>query len=127
METFSDEFSVAAERHMAAALNNLRLQSLDDAPKEIRQRILKEARDITNKNVFGEGHKTKKGVPQEQGLGSHANPTRNSIEAYIKTQTERRLGGPEEGFEENLKAMRARLTEVEEEKRAKKKDAGDDN
>jgi hypothetical protein len=121
-----DSFSVAAERHIVTALAQMRLDRLDDAPVEIRKRILREARDLTDKNVFGADHKRdRKGNPIEQGLGSHANPTQQSIEAYVKDQTQRRGGGPEEGFEENLKAVRARLAEFHAERKANK--AGDDD
>jgi hypothetical protein len=120
-----DNFSVAAERHLATQLGLLRLDRLDDAPVEIRKRILREARDITNNNVFGVGHKKdRQGNPQEQGLGSFANPTQQSIEAYVKDQTQRRAV-PEDGYEANLKAMRARLAEVNATRRANS--TGDDD
>ena len=44
--------------------------------------------------------------------------TRTSIDAYVKNQTERRVGGPEPGYEENLKRMRAELAECEKKKAA---------
>lgn len=64
--------------------------------------------EAVQKNVFGFDAKQHKGKYIEQGLGSPGNQTANSIAAYIKTQTERQ-GGPEEGYEENLKRMRAEL------------------
>ena len=60
--------------------------------------------------TFGQDYKVDaEGLPVEQGRGSKAQPTRSSIDAYIKNQTERRLGGPEKGYEENLARMEADL------------------
>ena len=39
--------------------------------------------------------------------------TAQAIEAYIKNQTERRKGGPEAGYEENLARMRRDLAACE--------------
>ncbi len=47
---------------------------------------------------------------RSKGRGSKAQPTRTSIDAYIKNQTERRGSlGPEKGYEENLARMEADL------------------
>ena len=82
---------------------------------------------MARNNVFGVGHKlNREGAPQEQGLGSFDNPTLQSVEAYQKNQTERRQGGPESGFEENLKRMKARLAAVDEQRRKDRAAAGDD-
>jgi hypothetical protein len=56
--------------------------------------------------TFGQNYKEDEdGNPIEQGRGSKAQPTEGSIQAYIKNQTERRHGGPEKGYEANLKQM----------------------
>jgi hypothetical protein len=60
--------------------------------------------------TFGQDYKVDaEGLPVEQGRGSKAQPTRSSIDAYIKNQTERRQGGPEKGYEETLAGMEADL------------------
>ena len=61
--------------------------------------------------TFGQDYKVDAdGNPIETGRGSKAQPTRTSIDAYIKNQTERRGSlGPEKGFEENLARMEADL------------------
>jgi hypothetical protein len=76
--------------------------------------------EAEEKAVFGHDVKyDEDGEPIEQGIGSFAQPSQNSIDAYIKTQTERRVGGPEPGFNENVEAMRARLAEYQAERKAK--------
>jgi hypothetical protein len=82
-----DSFSVSAERHIKKSLAELNLPSLDQAPKETRRQILKAARDIARNDVFGHGHKIGKDGPIEQGLGSWENPTQQSIDAYIRSQS----------------------------------------
>jgi hypothetical protein len=61
--------------------------------------------------TFGQNYKTDAdGNPIEQGRGSKAQPTRGSIDAYIKNQTERRgTLGPEKGFQETVDRMEAEL------------------
>jgi hypothetical protein len=61
--------------------------------------------------TFGQDYKVDaEGNVIEQGRGSKAQPTRTSIDAYIKNQTERRGSlGPEKGFQENLARMEADL------------------
>ena len=60
--------------------------------------------------TFGQNYKTDAdGNPIEQGRGSKMQPTRGSIDAYIKNQTERRHGGPEKGYEDTLERMEAEL------------------
>jgi hypothetical protein len=62
------------------------------------------------RQTFGQDYKVDaEGNVIEQGRGSEAQPTRSSIDAYIKNQTERRQGGPEKGYEENLARMEANL------------------
>lgn len=64
------------------------------------------------KATFGENYKEdRNGDPIEQGIGSKAHPSQSSIAAYIKNQTERRHGGPEKGYEENLARMQNELDE----------------
>ena len=56
--------------------------------------------------TFGQDYKVDaEGNVIEQGRGSKAQPTRSSIDAYIKNQTERRNGGPEKDYEKHLKQM----------------------
>ena len=60
--------------------------------------------------TFGQNYKTDAdGQPIETGRGSKAQPTRSSIDAYIKNQMERRAGGPEPGYAETLAGMEADL------------------
>ena len=60
--------------------------------------------------TFGQDYKVDaEGNVIEQGRGSKAQPTRGSIDAYIKNQTERRQGGPEKGYAETLERMEADL------------------
>lgn len=66
--------------------------------------------DAVDANVFGEdAPKDRKGQRREQGFGSPGNQTQQSIDAYIKNQTERRIGGPEPGFEQHVERMRKEL------------------
>ena len=60
--------------------------------------------------TFGQDYKVDaEGNVIEQGRGSKAQPTRTSIDAYIKNQTERRGSlGPEKGYQENLRAHGSR-------------------
>jgi hypothetical protein len=109
-------FSVAAERLIKQTLTEMGLQSIDEIPKDVRRNLLKRAKEIAQNDTFGVGHKTKDGKPVEQGLGSWDNPTLQSIEAYIANQTKRQPV-PDADFEEQLRKMRARLAEVEAERR----------
>jgi hypothetical protein len=78
-------FSVAAETYVRKALDRMKVESLGDLPPNIRKSLLKEAKAIVFNDVFGHGHKLgKDGRPQEQGLGSAAQPTKQSLEAYKK-------------------------------------------
>ena len=62
------------------------------------------------RQTFGQDYKVDAdGNVIEQGRGSKAQPTRGSIDAYIKNQTERRQGGPEKGYHEILARMEADL------------------
>jgi hypothetical protein len=109
-----DSFSVAAEKHILKTLAQMNIPSLDQAPKEIRKTLLREARQIARNDVFGHGHKVdRNGTPIEQGLGSHDNPTQQSIDAYIRSESRPWRDAPEPGYEETLKKMRQRLAEVD--------------
>lgn len=122
-----DAVSIASLKHVEKALSSYNADLLADLPNEIRKIVLKEAREIAFKDVFGADHKKdKQGNPIEQGLGSFDNPTKQSIDAYIKEQIERRNGGPELGYEKNLKKMRERLAEVEAQRREGRASANDD-
>ena len=62
------------------------------------------------RQTFGQDYKVDAdGNPIETGRGSKAQPTRGSIDAYIKNQTERRAGGVEPGYAETLAGMEADL------------------
>jgi hypothetical protein len=88
----------------------------DQLPKDFITRHI----DAVDANVFGaDAPKDRQGFRLEQGLGSAGNMSQQSIDAYIKNQTERRAGGPEPGYEDNLKRMRAQLAETEKKKDAK--------
>jgi hypothetical protein len=112
------DFSVSAEKYIKTEVERFQLPDLDSAPKEIRRQILKAARAIARNDAFGVGHKMGKDGPIEQGLGSWENPTQQSIDAYVKDQTDRRVGGPEAGFQETVRKMRARLAEVDARRKA---------
>jgi hypothetical protein len=74
-------------------------------PDAIEQHVEHEYRQ-----TFGQDYKVDAdGNVIEQGRGSKAQPTRGSIDAYIKNQTERRSGGPEPGYAETLERMEAAL------------------
>ena len=81
---------------------------------ELPKDYLEQHFDAVDANVFGEdAPKDRKGNRKEQGLGSSGNQTQQSIDAYIKNQTERRVGGPEPGFEQHLERMRKELAASE--------------
>jgi hypothetical protein len=72
------------------------------------------------RQVFGVDVKhDKRGRPIEQGIGSAAQPSRNSIEAYKTFQLTRR-GGPEANYENFLAAMEASLAAYELKQKAAK-------
>jgi hypothetical protein len=78
--------------------------------------------EAIDRNVFGHDFKRDaKGRPIETGIGSNFNLTANAVEAYIKEQTERRQGGPEPGFEENLAKLRKQLAVCEARRREEAK------
>ncbi len=81
--------------------------------------------EACEKHVFGPDVKhDRKGDPIEQGIGSAAHPTRNSIEAYKAHQLGNKFG-PEPAFQENLAKMEADLKAYEDkaaERRSKAKD-----
>jgi hypothetical protein len=106
--------------------------SINQSPKEIAdiqvqmeagllpKDYLKKHIDAVDENVFGtDAPKDRDGFRLEQGQGSSKNQTQQSIDAYIKNQTERRAGGPEPGYEEHLKRMRAELAACEKAKDGK--------
>lgn len=75
--------------------------------------------EATEKNVFGIDVKhDRHGNPIEQGIGSAAQPSRNSIEAYKAHQMGNKFG-PEKGFEENLARMEAEFAEFEKKRAAR--------
>jgi len=125
-----DAVSVAANKFIEKQLSARKVEALELLPKEIRREIKKEARRIAHDDVFGVGHRTDKaGNPIEQGLGSPSNMTQQHIDAYVKSQTDKKFRDqPEPGFEDNLKKMRAQLAECQARRRAEMgDDDGDDD
>jgi hypothetical protein len=119
-------FSVDAERHIQKSLADLGVQELRQAPREHRRRILREAEAKTNAHVFGpDAKKDADGNFIEQGIGSWDNVTKSHIEAYIRSQTVLR-DTPEQGYEENLAAIRAQLAVCEARRRAEQKKEDDE-
>jgi hypothetical protein len=113
-------------------IDPIRIPTINQSPAEIAEieaeiaagqlpkDYLKRHIDLVDANVFGaDAPKDRNGWRLEQGLGSPGNMTQQSIDAYIKNQTERRAGGPEAGFEENLKRMRSELAACEKAKDGK--------
>jgi hypothetical protein len=85
-----------------------------DAPPSVRARMMEEAKRKADEDVFGVGfQRDRNGKPIETGLGSASQPTVQSIEAYIKEQTERRKNGPEPGYEQHLARMRKNLADFQ--------------
>jgi hypothetical protein len=81
-----------------------------DAPPSVRARMMEEAKRKSTEDVFGVGfQRDRNGKPIEQGKGSAAQPTQQSIDAYVLEQTTRRVGGPEPGYEQHLARMRKDL------------------
>jgi len=113
-------------------IDPIRVPTINQSPAEIAEieeaiaagqlsrDFLKRHIDAVDANVFGaDAPKDRQGFRIEQGLGSPENMSQQSIDAYIKNQTERRAGGPEPGYEDNLKRMRANLAETDKKKDAK--------
>ena len=118
--------SVASLNYIDKQLAAHQVKSLDMLPKETRKQIKREAKQIALNDVFGVGHTTdRNGNPQEQGQGTANNMTQQSIDAYIKSQTERNPNGPEPGYEDHLKRMRQQLAACEA-RRAAMRTADDD-
>ena len=68
--------------------------------------------DAREANVFGRDHKKdRQGNPIEQGIGSAANQTANSLAAYNKycNPNNPKAVDPDPNFEENFKRMKAEL------------------
>lgn len=123
-----DSVSIASQKYVEKQLQIRKVESIDLLPKETRREIRKEAKRIAVADVFGADHKTAKdGTPIEQGIGAPGNMTAASLEAYIKNQTERRKGGPEPGFDDNVKRMEAQLKECNARRRAERAHEDDDD
>jgi hypothetical protein len=83
----------------------------DNVPPHVRKQMMADAKRQVEIDTFGHGfQRDRQGRPLEQGIGSLAHPSQQSIDAYIKEQTERRPGGPEAGYEEHLAKMRQNLS-----------------
>jgi len=104
--------------------------TLRNLPREVRRRLEAEAQKRVNNDVFGVDHKTdrKTGSPIEQGKGSWAQPSRQSIEAYKKYHgPSRENPAGEPGYAENIALMEERLKEFQQQQQKAKRDAdGDD-
>jgi hypothetical protein len=121
------DVSISSQAHIQKQLSNWKVETIDQLPPHVRKQIRKEAKQIARQDVFGVDHKTdRNGNPIEQGVGSKGNQTAQSIEAYIKTQTERSANGPEPGYEETLARMRKDLAESEARRRAEQSTIDDD-
>ena len=80
-----DSVSIRSIKHVQTSLAALRIETFEQAPREVRQRLKREARKIARDDVFGENHKTDKdGNPIEHGLGSPSNMTKSHIAAFVK-------------------------------------------
>jgi hypothetical protein len=116
-----DEFSVSAEKFIQKSLAGMNLQSLDQAPPEVRKSLLREARQIVRNDVFGHGYKTdKNNRPQEQGRGSAQQPTRQSVEAY------RKYGVKEPEYAAHLSRMEKELAAFEAQRAKERAAMGED-
>jgi hypothetical protein len=125
-----DAVSVASQKFIDQQIALHKVASLDLLPREVRKQIKKEAKRIATEDVFGVGHKTdKQGNPIEQGVGAPGNITQQHIDAYVKAQTDSKLrpGGPEAGYEDHLKRMRAQLAECNAKRRAEMIDEDDED
>lgn len=124
-----DAVSIRSQKFIEQQLTTRQVADISLLPKEIRRAIKKEAKAIAQQDVFGVDHKTAKdGTPIEQGLGSAGNMTQQAVEAYIKYQTDKKFrSAPEEGYEENLKKMRAQLATCNTRRRAEAAAADDDD
>jgi hypothetical protein len=72
------------------------------------------------RHVFGvEVKHDRNGNPIEQGIGSAAQPSRNSIEAYKTFQMSNKFG-PEAGFDQKLAKMEADLAAYQAKQKAAK-------
>jgi hypothetical protein len=100
-------------------LGVMNIPNLSDAPPDVRRRLIKEARKITNDNVFGVGNTT------EVGLGAAGNETKQSVEAYIKANHPPYRMQPEPSYEEHLAKKRKNLAECEARRRAERTAQGD--
>lgn len=116
-----DASSVASEKHIEKVMGQLRVQALEDLPRDVRKRTLKEARVIAHNDVFGVGHeKDGQGNPIEQGLGSAGNQTAQSIAAYEKYCRD------EPDYEKHLARMKLELGKSNIKRAAKARADADD-
>lgn len=140
-------FSVAAEKYLSGQLNMLNAKivvpeggdqpepfpfvlTMRNLPREVRRRLEDEAQRRVRNDVFGVDHRVdrKTGEPIEQGKGSWAQPTLQSIHAYKKycgPSKDNPTGEPK--FAENLAMMEERYKEFQAEQKAKRAKDGDDD
>lgn len=124
-----DAVSVRSLTFIDSQLKARGVTNISLLPKDVRKEIKKEARKIARQDVFGAEHKTDKaGEPIEMGVGSPGNMTQQNIDAYVKAQTDKKLReAPEQGYEENLKRMKAQLAECNARRRAERDEDEDDD
>jgi hypothetical protein len=85
------------------------------AQGELPRDAFKRHRQAMEKVVYGDGApKDAKGAFIEQGIGSAAQPSRNSVEAYRKN------GKEEAGYEKNLAKMERDLADFQARRRAER-------
>jgi hypothetical protein len=99
-------FSVESERYVMKRLADLGAESLEFLDVRVRNDINKTADRLALNHVFGEGN------TKEVGLGSPAQPTKQSVDAYEK------FGKGEPNYIEHLAKMREDLAKYQA-KRAK--------
>jgi hypothetical protein len=121
------DVSISSQAYIEKQLGAHGVASLDMLPAHVRKEIRLGAKKIARQDVFGIDHKTdRNGNPIEQGVGAKGNQTQQSIDAYIKNNTERSPNGPEPNFEETLARMRKDLAESEARRRAEQSTIDDD-
>jgi hypothetical protein len=100
-----EAFSVSAQKHIEKALGAMKLQSIDDAPPAVRERLEHEASEIALRDVFGHGfQRDRHGNPIEQGIGSPGRETEQHFAALLKFE------GPEAERAAREKANRLKGT-----------------
>lgn len=101
-------FSIDGGKYIQKEISKAGRQSLEELEPHVQKRILKHAERLSFENIFGDNaKKDKDGNYIEQGLGSAAQPTKQSVEAYEK------YGFKEAGYVEHLAKMKQALAEFQ--------------